>query len=87
MGLSVAVGLAVSLFGALMISHLGSVAHDETEDGIGMAPSSWRQKCWSCRESVWKMLPLTAIKIVVTVWQILTQVAAVNLHIFYCFLQ
>ena len=73
-GLSVAVGSAVLLFGALLASHLGSVVQDGTGEGMDMTQILWKQKCGSCGASAVKMLPLTAIKIVVTVWQIIAQV-------------
>ena len=72
-GLAVAVCLAVLLFTALLLSRLGSVAHDRTEEGMEIDPSLWK-KCWSCGLSLGDMLPLVAMKIVVTVWQIVSQV-------------
>ena len=73
MGLAVAVGLAVLLFAALLISRLGNVAHSRTEQGIEMDRSLWN-KCWSCGALLVNMLPSVAVKIVVTVWQIVSQV-------------
>ena len=72
-GLAVAVCLTVLLFTALLILRLGSVAHDRTEEGMEISPSLWK-RCWSCGLSLGDMLPLVAIKIVVTVWQIVSQV-------------
>ena len=68
-----AVCLTVLLFTALLILRLGSVAHDRTEEGMEISPSLWK-RCWSCGLSLGDMLPLVAIKIVVTVWQIVSQV-------------
>ena len=75
MSLAVAMCLAVLLFTALLVLRLGSVAHDRTEEGMGIDPSLWK-KCWSCGISLGDMLPLVAMKIVVTVWQIVSQVRA-----------
>ena len=72
--LAVAVGLAVLLFAAMLLSRLGSVVHNQTNEGIEMDRSLCKEKCWSCGASLVNMLPLMAIKIVVTVWQIVSQV-------------
>ena len=77
--LAVAVGLAVLLFAALLVSRLGNVAHSRTEEGIEMDRSLWN-KCWSCGAFLVNMLPSVAIKIVVTVWQIVSQVQVFWLH-------
>ena len=61
------------LFTAVLVFRLGSVAHDRTEEAVEIDPSLWR-KCWSCGLSLVDMLPLVAMKIVVTVWQIVSQV-------------
>ena len=73
-GLAVTVGMALILLAVLVISHLGAVVHDGAEEDMDIARSSWKEKCWSCRASLVKTIPFTAIKIVVTVWQILAQV-------------
>lgn len=88
-GLAVAVALVLLPLAALLFSHLASVVNEEGDDdpdgsvvnGLGgqdkdaeVAHRTWKQKCWSCQSFVVKMLPLTAIKIVVTVWQIVSQV-------------
>lgn len=72
--LSVAVGLAVTLFAALLVSFLGSVVRDGAEEDMGIDQSFWKKKCGSCRPSVVNVLPVRAIKIVATVWQIISQV-------------
>ena len=79
MGLAVAVGLAVLLFAALLVSRLGSVAHSRTEEGMGIDRTFWN-KCWSCGAFLVNTLPSVAIKIVVTVWQIVSQV-----HVFWLY--
>ena len=63
--------IAVFLLAALVLVHLGSVVRYNNGK---MAQSSWKQKCSSCRASLVQMIPFTAIKIVVTVWQIISQV-------------
>lgn len=77
-GLAVAVGLLMLPMAALILSHLGSVVKEGEQEGqhdnVEVAHRVWKQKLWSCQTSVVKMLPLTAIKIVVTVWQIISQV-------------
>lgn len=67
-----AVLLAVVFVTAKLVSAVETTPSDKT-------PSRWQQ-----RRSVWqsrmkKMLPLTAIKIVVVVWQIVTQVCLLAL--------
>jgi len=78
-GLAVAVCLTVLLFTALLILRLGSVAHDRTEEGMGIDRTFWN-KCWSCGAFLVNMLPSVAIKIVVTVWQIVCQVQVLWLY-------
>ena len=73
-GSVVALGLVVFLLAAFLLYHLGSVAHDGAQEGMDMAPRSWKPKRWFCRVSSVKIVPRTAIKIVVTVWQIISQV-------------
>ena len=72
-GLAVAVCLVVLLFTVMLVYRLGSVAHDRTEEAMEISPSLWK-KCWSCGLLLGDMLPLVAMKIVVTVWQIVSQV-------------
>lgn len=74
MGLSVVVGVAMLLVAALLVWRLGRVANERTGDDLEVASRSWRPNRWSCHCLPAKMLPLTAIKIVVTVWQIVYQV-------------
>ena len=72
-GLAVAVGLALLLFATLLVTRLRSVVHNRSQEGVETERSMWK-KCWSCGAFLVNILPLTAIKIVVTVWQILSQV-------------
>ena len=72
-GLAVAVYLASLVFTAMLALRLGSVANDRTEEDMEIDPSLLK-KCWSCGLSLGDMLPLVAMKIVVTVWQIVPQV-------------
>ena len=73
MGLAVAVCLVILLFAALLVSRLWSVAHNRTEEGMEI-DQRWWIKCWTCGSALFNMLPLVPIKIVVTVWQIVSQV-------------
>lgn len=79
-GLAVAVALLVLPLAALMFYYLGSLVKEGEQEGedqdedVEVAGRAWKQKCWSWQRLVVKMLPLTAIKIVVTVWQIISQV-------------
>lgn len=73
-GITIAVALTALLVAALLFGHLGHVVHDEAGEEREAARGVWGKKWWSCLFSLGNMLPLTAIKIVVTVWQILYQV-------------
>lgn len=79
-GLAVAVALAVLPLAALVFSYLGGLVREGEEENnnqdedVEVTGRAWKQKCWSWQRLVVKMLPLTAIKIVVTVWQIISQV-------------
>ena len=70
----VAFGTAVLLLAANVVFLLGSVVRDGQDNNTEIVQRSWVQKCWSCRASLCKMIPATAIKISVTVWQIISQV-------------
>lgn len=69
-----ALGLTVLIFAALLVSRLRIVVHNRTEEGMETDRSLWKKKCWSCGACLVNMLPLVAIKMVVTVWQIISQV-------------
>ena len=71
MALVAAIFIALLLLITIVLVHLGSVVSDES---VEMGQSSWMRKCLSCRASIAQFLPFTAIKIVVTVWQIISQV-------------
>ena len=74
MGLTGAFGLVVILLAALVLYRLGIVVRDGAGEDVERDERSWKRRCWSCRVSWATVLPLTAIKIVVTVWQIISQV-------------
>lgn len=79
-GLSTLAAFCVTLVAALIGWRLGSVAREISPDDEEVARSSQDPKRWSCRTFPMRMLPLTAIKIVVTVWQILYQVCGCLYH-------
>ena len=73
--------LVVLPMAALLFSYLGSLVkegeeeeEDEDDEDVKLAHRAWKRSCWSWQRLLVKMLPLTAIKIVVTVWQIISQV-------------
>ena len=74
MGLTGAFGLVLILLAALVIYSLGNVVRDGAGEDAERDERWWKQRCWYCRVSLATMLPFTAIKIVVTVWQIISQV-------------
>ena len=63
-----------------LLRHLGRAVNDETGGEKDSRYDLVKQKCSELQESVMNVLPLTAIKIVVVVWQITSQVrlGAVN---------
>ena len=65
--------VALLLFATFVFVHLGSVVPDES---VEMGQSSRMRKYSSCRASIAQIVPFTAIKIVVTVWQIISQVCS-----------
>ena len=80
-GLAVSMVLVVLPMAALLFSYLGSLVkegeeeeEDEDDEDVKLAHRAWKRSCWSWQRLLVKMLPLTAIKIVVTVWQIISQV-------------
>ena len=79
LGLSAVVGLAVLLLGALLCWRLGTVDNERKEEHDVVPLSAWEQRRWSCQTLPVKILPLSAIKIVVTVWQIIHQVCRLRL--------
>lgn len=74
LGFTIFLSLSFIVIVGLLFSHLRSVVHEGSEQDTGVARGFWRQKHWYCQTFLVKMLPLTAIKIVVTVWQIISQV-------------
>lgn len=71
---AVAVCLVVLLLVIVLLSYLGTVVHDGAQTGRDFDICLWKKKCWSCQASILKTFPLTSVKIVVTVWQIVSQV-------------
>lgn len=65
------------LFVALAIADLVRVS-DEINDA-----SSWNKRVFTCRDRIIKAVPLTAIKIVLVSWQIVTQVRKTNINALY----
>lgn len=65
----------------MMITDLIQAGDYDKEDGEGRqwARANWKQQVISSRDCLVKAVPLTAIKIVVVVWQIVTQVCTVIL--------
>ena len=66
-----AIVVAVLLLTTLVLVYIGSVVPDGNAEVV---QSSWKRRCSSCRASIAQIIPFTAIKIVVTVWQIISQV-------------
>lgn len=69
-----AVIVGAILFAAGIYTYLGRRVDGETMEGLAAPQSCVRRKCTSFRDSLMKALPLTAIKILVVVWQIVFQV-------------
>ena len=63
--------IASLLLTTVVLVHVGGGVPDES---VEMGQSSRMRKCSSCRASIAQIIPFTAIKIVVTVWQIISQV-------------
>lgn len=66
---AVAILVAVLLVIALAISELVAVVHEQTN-----TEPSWKIRVYSCRTRIVDAVPLTAIKIILVAWQIMTQV-------------
>lgn len=81
MGRAIAAGFAVLLVAALLFAYLGRVVRDGDGEDTAAARRSWRQKCCSCQSCLVKVLPLRAIKIVVIVWQIISQVRVLPTYV------
>lgn len=75
-GLTIALGLAGLLVAAQLFYYLGRVMSNDLDEGTEEVARNkgWGQKFSACSSLLVNMLPLTAIKIVVTVWQIISQV-------------
>lgn len=73
-GVAVSVASAALLITALLSSYLGRVVEDRGGDDLDVDHGCREHKCLDWQNFVVETLPLTAIKIVVTVWQIISQV-------------
>lgn len=73
-GLVVAALVVVLLAAALVLKDLGSALKDDTGEGMDVRRGLVARKCSMFMGSLMKVLPLRAIKIVVVVWQIVSQV-------------
>lgn len=64
-----------SVVAVMLLRYLGRAEDDETRGRRGASRGLIRHKCGIFQESLSKVLPLTAIKMVVVVWQIVLQVS------------
>ena len=62
------------LLAVLVWRRLGTVLDDGMEGGTGVQDDVAKPKCAACQDFVVKVIPLSTIKIVVVVWQIVYQV-------------
>lgn len=68
-------GVALMLLGAaVLLWRLGKVVDEKIDENADVPRNPAKRRCARYREVLIKVLPLTAIKIVVVVWQIITQV-------------
>lgn len=74
LALASVVGLAMFLLAGLLLWYMGRVAIENSGGSMEIARGGWGQNGRSCRSFPLKLLPVTAMKIVVTVWQIIYQV-------------
>lgn len=76
MGLMIALGLVGLVMVAQLFYYLGRVISESPNQGTDdvARDSVWERSSSSCSASLGSTLPLTAIKIVLTVWQIISQV-------------
>lgn len=66
--------VAVLLVAAVLMKSLAKVAGDDTGEENGVPQGLARSRFPSCQGLMLKVFPLSAIKIVVVVWQIVYQV-------------
>lgn len=71
--LAVFIGIAAVVATTVLLSYLGK-GTDEWEEENMAGRSRWDRLSMGCHDFLLKVFPLTAIKIVVVVWQIVSQV-------------
>ena len=59
----------------VLLSYLGRGTDEWAEENVA-GRNSWERLSLNCQDFLLKILPLTAIKIVVVVWQIVSQVCS-----------
>ena len=69
---TVAILIVAVLVVAVVIADLVTVVAVEDQDNA--TPTTWKSRIHSCRSRIIEAVPLTAIKIVLVAWQIITQV-------------
>ena len=74
MGLAITAGVATVLVVVILLKHLSKVVDSETGEGADGRQGLVGRKCALFQDVLMKVLPLSAIKIVVVVWQIVSQV-------------
>ena len=74
MGLAIAMLLAFVIVVAAVSANLMRLIDSENENDTEIARSSLENRCIRLENIVVKIFPLTAVKIVVVVWQIISQV-------------
>lgn len=78
---SLGIGAAILIVGVfvlvMVLSALVRVEACSEQESKNAITSKWEQKINSCRSSIAKAIPLTAIKVVLVVWQIVTQVCPI----------
>ena len=73
-GVSLIVVVVVSLLAVVILKSIGTAVGDDSEESKGASQGFAGSKCAWCHDMTMKVLPLSAIKIVVVVWQIIYQV-------------
>lgn len=66
--------LTIPLLAAVLLKSIGTAVGDDTEESKGASQGFAGSKCAWCHDLMTRVLPLSAIKIVVVVWQIVYQV-------------
>lgn len=73
-GLTATVIFAAVVMLSILFTDIKTVVNENEEQGTEEVRDFWEQRYRSCHTFLVNMLPLAAIKIVLTVWQILSQV-------------